>query len=232
MGEFEGRQVVVTGGTGGLGRAVVSGLLARGATCHVPCYDSRELAGHALWDHERVHVTEGVDLTDEAATTKFFAPLDGLFASVHLAGGFAMAPIADTRAADLERMFRLNALTCFLASREAVGAMRRGGSAGRIVNVAARPGLSPVGGMLAYTTSKAAVVALTKAMAAELIDDGILVNAVAPSIMDTPQNRAAMPDADFDAWPKVEQVASAITYLASTGNTLTTGFVMPVYGRA
>lgn len=232
MGDFEGRGVVVTGGTGGLGRAVVAGLVARGATCHVPCYDPQELAGDPLWDHSAVHVTKGIDLTDEAATTAFFAPLGGLFSSIHLAGGFAMAPIADTRAADLERMFRLNVLTCFLASREAVVAMRKGTGGGRIVNVAARPGLTPVGGMLAYTTSKAAVVAMTRAMAAELHDERILVNAVAPSIMDTPQNRTAMPDADFDAWPKVEEVAASIIYLASTGNTLTTGFVMPVYGRA
>ena len=86
--------------------------------------------------------------------------------------------------------------------------------------------------MLAHSTSKAAVASLTQCLAKEVLDDGILVNAVAPSIMDTPANRAVMPDADFDAWPKVEEVARAMVWLASPANTLTTGTLVPVYGRA
>ena len=86
--------------------------------------------------------------------------------------------------------------------------------------------------MLAYVTSKAAVASMTRCLACELLEQGILVNAIAPSIMDTPANRAAMPEADFDAWPKVDEVASAIEGLAAPGNTLTTGAIIPVYGRA
>jgi NAD(P)-dependent dehydrogenase (short-subunit alcohol dehydrogenase family) len=133
-------------------------------------------------------------------------------------------------------MMRLNAGTCFLCCREAVKAMRAAGrpaeDGGRIVNVIARPAIEPTGGMLAYSTSKAAVASLTQCLAKEVVDDGILVNAVAPSIMDTPANRAAMPDADFDAWPKVEEVARTMVWLASPANALTTGTLVPVYGRA
>ena len=147
-----------------------------------------------------------------------------------------MAPVADIGQADFEAMMRLNAGTCFLCCREAVKAMRRSGrpagDAGRIVNVIARPALEPTGGMLAYSTSKAAVASLTECLAREVQEEGILVNAVAPSIMDTPANRAAMPDADFDAWPKVEEVARAMVWLASPANALTTGALVPVYGRA
>ena len=156
----------------------------------------------------------------------------GLWASVHLAGGFNMATVENTTAADFLGMFATNTLSCFLCSREAVRAMRAGGkSGGRIVNVAARPALMPTGGMIAYSTSKAAVASLTQCLAEEVKGDGILVNAVAPSLMDTPANRASMPHADYSTWPKVEQVADAILFLASPANGLTSGTVMPVYGR-
>jgi NAD(P)-dependent dehydrogenase (short-subunit alcohol dehydrogenase family) len=150
-----------------------------------------------------------------------------------LAGAFAMAPVVDTSAADLRSMFEVNALTCFLCCREAVRRMRRagGGAGGRIVNVAARPAVAPVGGMLAYSVSKAAVASLTRSLAEEVKGDEILVNAVLPSVMDTPANRAAMPKVDASAWPKVEQVADAIAFLASPANALTSGALVPVYGK-
>ena len=132
---------------------------------------------------------------------------------------------------DFEGMLRLNAGTCFLCCREAVKAMRRAGGGGRIVNVIARPALQPCGGMLAYSTSKAAVASMTQCLAHELVEEGILVNAVAPSIMDTPANRAGMPDADFDAWPKVAEVAEMLCFLASHSNAVTSGSLVPVYGR-
>ena len=110
--------------------------------------------------------------------------------------------------------------------------MRSSGSEGRIVNVAARPALEPAGGMLAYTTSKAAVASITECLAKEVIQEGILVNAVVPSIMDTPANRAGMPDADFSSWPSVKFVADTIVGLASPSNQLTSGALVPVYGKA
>jgi NAD(P)-dependent dehydrogenase (short-subunit alcohol dehydrogenase family) len=105
---------------------------------------------------------------------------------------------------------------------------------GRIVSVAARAALEwrSGAGMVAYTASKAAVAALTAALAEEVAKDGILVNAVAPSIMDTPANRKSMPKANYDLWPKVEEVAATIMFLASPENRVTRGAVVPVYGRS
>src|SRR4029079_12833333 len=116
--------------------------------------------------------------------------------------------------------------------REGVRSIRRSGGGGRIVNVAARPVVSPAPGMTAYVASKAAVAAITQSLAAELAADRILVNAVLPSIIDTPANRAAMPKADHAAWPKPAEIAEAIGFLASPDNTLTSGALLPVYGRA
>ena len=125
-----------------------------------------------------------------------------------------------------------NFIACFLCCRAAVKAMGKDG--GRIVNVAARPALEwrSGSGMVAYASSKAAVAAMTAALAEEVVKDGILVNAVAPSTMDTPANRKAMPNADFAAWPKVEEVAATIAYLASPDNAVTRGGIVPVYGKS
>lgn len=227
---FNDRHVVVTGGTGGLGKAVVRRLVAAGAHCHLPHPDADTtiagLEGDAITLYPRL------DLTDEAAVTEFYAGLPVLWASIHLAGGFAMAPIEETSLDDFLGQMRINTQTCFLTCREAVKAMKRSGQGGRIVNVAARPGLEPRSGagMPAYTASKAAVAALTEALGEALAGDGILVNAVAPSIIDTPANRSAMPDADHDAWPKPEQIAETITWLASPDNTVTRSALVPVYG--
>ena len=126
----------------------------------------------------------------------------------------------------------MNFVTAFLCCRAAVNAMTRTGAGGRIVNVATRPALEwrAGAGMVAYAASKAAVAALTVALAEEVVQAGILVNAVAPSTMDTPANRRAMPKADHDAWPKVEEVAATILFLASPENRVTRGGVVPVYG--
>ena len=225
-------RVVVTGGTGGLGAAVVEALLARGAEVHVPILEA-ELPAHLAWRGDaRVHATTVRSLDDEAQVAALYAALPELWASIHLVGGFAMAPIEQATLASFEQQWRLNAVTCFLATREAIRAMRRGGQGGRIVNVAARPVVQPAKGMIAYTASKAAVVAITETAAAEALADGILVNAVLPSIIDTPVNRRAQPDADFSAWPKPAEIAEAIAFLASPANALTTGTRVPVYGRA
>ena len=145
-----------------------------------------------------------------------------------------MARVGETRKKDLMAQVEMNFVTAFLCCSAAVNVMARVGRGGRIVNVAARPALEwrAGAGMAAYTASKAAVAALTVALAEEVASDGILVNAVAPSIMDTPANRAAMPKADYAAWPKVEQVAATILFLASPENQVTRGATVPVYGKA
>lgn len=238
---LQGAEVVVTGGTGALGRAVVAALLEEGAVCHVPNLDPSELAGFPHAHDPRVCMAEGVDLTDEAAVTRFYAGLPGLWGSVQVAGGFAMAPLLDTTAADFERQFRMNTLSCFLCTREAVRAIRRrdpaafgGHAGGRIVTVSARPGVEPRlgAGMAAYSSAKAAVAALTQALGEELAGEGILVNAVVPAIIDTPANRAAMPGADHDRWPRPDAIARTIRFLLLPDNRTTRGGLVPVYGCA
>jgi len=220
--------IVVTGATGALGAGVVEVLLARGATVYVPMIDAQ---APARWD-ARVHATPRVSLDDEAQVSAYYESLPELWASIHLVGGFAMAPIAETSLADFEKQWRLNAVTCFLACREAVKAIRKSGGGGRIVNVAARPVVMPTGGMLAYVAAKAAVAAITQSLAAEVIGERILVNAIVPSIIDTPANRAAMPTADHASWPTPAEIAETVAFLASKQNALTNGSLVPVYGRA
>lgn len=226
--ELEGRQVVVTGAAGGLGPAVVDALLAAGATCHLPV----RRRGEGVRPAARVVLEEGVDLTDEAAVRAFYAARPPLWASVHVAGGFQAAPILDTALGDLRKQLDLNLTTAFLCCREAARNMRAGSGGGRIVNVGSRAAVAPAGGSVAYTVAKAGVAALTQALGDELRGDGILVNAVLPSIIDTPANRAAMPKADHARWPKPAEVAAAIAWLVSPANQLTSGALVPVYGAA
>jgi NAD(P)-dependent dehydrogenase (short-subunit alcohol dehydrogenase family) len=229
--DYRDRHVIVTGGTGALGAAVVGALVEAGAICHVPYVVAAEAERFALRQHERVKLVAMSDLADEADVARLYGSVDRLWASIHLVGGFAMAEVAQTTKTELMKQIEMNLVTSFLCSRGAVNAMT--GRGGRIVNVAARPVLEPRSGagMAAYTASKAAVVAFTIALSEEVAKLGILVNAVAPSIMDTPANRAAMPKADHAAWPKVEEVAATILFLASPQNAVTRGAIVPVYGK-
>jgi NAD(P)-dependent dehydrogenase (short-subunit alcohol dehydrogenase family) len=229
---FAGRHVVVTGGTGALGTSLVGALLQAGAHCHVPFRGATVDAHFEHAQNRSVTLYPGIDVVDETAVEKFYTGLPAAWASIHLAGGFAASKIADTTKADLMQMIKMNLVSAFLCAREA--AKRMAGEGGRIVNVAARPAVEPRSGsgMTAYTVSKAGVAALTAALAEEIAADNILVNAVAPSIMDTPVNRAAMPKADHAKWPKVEEVAATILFLASPENKVTRGAVVPVYGKS
>jgi NAD(P)-dependent dehydrogenase (short-subunit alcohol dehydrogenase family) len=223
--------VVITGGTGGLGASVVEAFLERGDDVHLPMFE-QELPAHLAWrGDKRVHAKH-MSLDDEAVVAAFYGALPSLWASIHLVGGFAMTPIAETSLADFEKQWRMNTVTCFLGCREAVKAIRKSGKGGRIVNVSARPALQPAGGMLAYASSKAAVASITQCLAAEVLEDNILVNAVVPSIIDTPVNRKSMPKADYTKWPTPAQIAAEISFLASETNALTSGTLVPVYGRA
>jgi NAD(P)-dependent dehydrogenase (short-subunit alcohol dehydrogenase family) len=231
--DFSGVHVVVTGGTGALGAAVVQVLVESGATCHIPAHRAPDPARFVLATHERVRVVPNVDLADEAAVAKFYSSLPALWASIHTAGAFAMAPVVQTSLADFRSMLDTNAVTCFLCCREAVKKIRATGtSGGRIVNVGSKPSLIPTGGMIAYTASKAAVASITQSLSEELAGEQIWVNAVIPSTMDTPANRASMPKADFAKWPRVEEVAATIAFLASPQNAVTRGALTPVYGRS
>jgi NAD(P)-dependent dehydrogenase (short-subunit alcohol dehydrogenase family) len=230
--DFRDRHVVVTGGAGALGTAVVARLIEVGALCHVPCLNEAEAARFRLRDHKQVTVTVTGSLADETAIEKFYGEITTLWASIHTVGGFAASPLRQTDLTTIRQQLEMNLLSCILCCRAAVRGMAAGG--GRIVNVAARPALEwrSGAGMTAYAASKAGVAALTAALAEEVAKDGILVNAVAPSVMDTPANRQAMPKADHALWPKVDEVAATIAFLASPENRVTRGAIVPVYGKS
>jgi NAD(P)-dependent dehydrogenase (short-subunit alcohol dehydrogenase family) len=225
--DFAGKHVVVSGGKGALGRAVIEAFVAAGAVCHVP-HRGAAPADLGARMGDRLRLVAGVDLADEAHVTSFYADLPALWASVHAAGGFAAAPVTATTLADLRAQLDQNLVSAFLCSREAVRRMGAGG--GRVVNVASRAALEPTGGSLAYTIAKAGVVALTRALADEVKPAGVLVNAVVPSTIDTPANRAAMtsPPEVVARWSKPADIAATILWLASADNRLTTGAALPV----
>jgi NAD(P)-dependent dehydrogenase (short-subunit alcohol dehydrogenase family) len=229
--DFSNRHVVITGGAGTLGTAVTGALLAAGATCTVPYVHEAEAQRFPHRGDAKVTLIKVADLADETTVVKLYGGTT-LWASIHIAGGFAPGTVAETDRTALMAQIDSNLVSCFLCCRAAMKAMARDG--GRIVNVAARPALEwrTGAGMAAYTIAKTGVAALTTALAEEVAKNGILVNAVAPSIMDTPANRQAMPKANFDAWPKVEDVASTIMFLASPGNKVTRGAIVPVYGKS
>lgn len=226
---LENRVAIVTGGTGALGRAVVRRLLAAGARVHVTWRSKDEV--EALQDYlgrdaSKVSLHE-VDLTRAARVTETYERIADdhgrLDVLCNIAGGFAMASLEDTEPAVWERMFAINATTAFLSCRAAAPHMRRR-RYGRIVNVAAGPALR--GGaakMSAYGAAKAAVLNLTYTLAAELKPDGITVNAIVPSIIDTAANRKAMPEADTSPWLDPDEIAEVVGFLVSEAAGIVTG---------
>jgi NAD(P)-dependent dehydrogenase (short-subunit alcohol dehydrogenase family) len=229
MNEFQDLHVVVTGATGELGATVAEALLARGAICHLPVRSASKLAPSLA----RAHVVSSVDLSDETAVTAFYEGVPSLWASIHCAGAFAYTPLAAAVGSELERMWQVNARATYLCARAAALRMRSGGRGGRLVNVVARQALEPRRGaaMVPYAMSKAALVALTVALAEELVPDRIQVNAVAPSILDTPANRSNMPTADYSKWVSLADVSRSILFLASK-ECAASGTVMPIFGAA
>jgi NAD(P)-dependent dehydrogenase (short-subunit alcohol dehydrogenase family) len=187
---FNNRTVIVTGGTGALSTAVVGVLLADGARCFVPYRRDAEVDSFPYKD--RVTLVSRCDLTDEADVRRLYGGVTNLWASIRLAGGFAMGDMSATDKTSLMQMLN-NFVSCYLCCRAALGAF--GSPGGRIVNVASRPALEPRSGSgtTAYTASKSAVAALTQALAAEVAGRNVLVNAIAPSIIDTPGPQCPRP---------------------------------------
>ncbi|MDZ7692455.1 MAG: SDR family NAD(P)-dependent oxidoreductase [Balneolaceae bacterium] len=236
---LDDRHIVVTGGAGSLGTAVMELLLKAGAQCSVPCFNDEELESFSLRENSSVFTKTPVDLGNEEQCQDFYESAveeqGNLWASIHIAGGFGMGSIEETPLSGFNKQLQMNTVTCYNSCRAAVHWMRKSShNGGRIVNIASQPGIEPRQGegMTAYTVAKAGVAALTESLAAEVVEDDILVNAIAPSIIDTPANRNAMPDANYDDWPKPEQLAQQIGYLVSTSNEVTRGGIIPVYGRS
>src|SRR5271167_4602319 len=167
--DLRDRHIVVTGGAGALGTAVVTALIEAGAKCHVPCFDEAEAKRFSLRDHRQVTVMVAGNLADETMVDRVYAGIAPLWASIHIAGGFAAGALAQTPVATIRQQIDMNLISCMLCCRAAVQAMA--GKGGRIVNVAARPALEwRIGaGMTAYATSKAGVAAFTTALAEEVV---------------------------------------------------------------
>ena len=224
------RSVVVTGGTGGLGAAVTQAFLDDGWRVVVPWVEERELA--RVQSHERL-ATVRADLMDRDSAAGVVAEAGGeLRALVNLVGGFSQGGrVHETPVEDFEAQLRLNLRPTYLMCAAAIPAMLAAGG-GAIVCVSSRAALRPFPGAAGYITAKAAVLALVDALHAEYRDDGIRTNAILPSTIDTPANRRAMPDADFDRWVKPQEIARVIGFLCSDDAAVTSGAHVPVYGRA
>lgn len=222
--------VVVTGGTGGLGSAVTQTLLADGWHVVVPYHDEREL--ERVEQHERLELVEA-DLFEPLAAAAVIARAAGrVDALVNLVGGYeAAGRIHETPIEDFERQFRLNLRPTYLMCHAALPRMLDQG-AGSIVCVSTRAVLRPFAGAAGYIASKAAVLAFVDALSVEYTKDGVRTNAILPSVIDTPANRAGRPDADHARWVKPDEIAAVIRFLCSDDSAPTSGAHIPVYGRA
>ena len=227
------RTVLITGATGAVGAAVVDVMLEAGwqvvATWVVP--DERE----GMQEREGLELVQA-DLLHESdvsdAVTRAAFGGGGLRAVVNLVGGYAAgAPLHETSLEDFEKLFRLNLRPTFLVTRAAVPFMLDAGG-GSIVCVSARAAVQPFGGAVGYISSKAAVLAFAQAVAADYRDRGVRCNAVLPSVVDTPANRKAQPDADHSRWVAPVEIARVIRFLCSDESAPVSGAAVPVYGRA
>ena len=226
------RIIAITGASGVLGSAVAKAAVAQGA--RVALIDHSDRLAHGLDDGDNVLTLGGVDLTDhaaaQAAITAVVQRFGGLDALLNIAGGFVWEKHEGGSPETWPRMFRLNVLTAANACRAAIPYLKRS-AAGRIVNVGANGALKAGVGMGGYAAAKAGVHSLTQALADELKGDGITVNAVLPSIMDTPTNRADLPKADVSTWVAPADLAAVMLFLASEAAVAVTGALIPVTGR-
>ena len=225
---MNGKVVVITGASGALGTVVAAAALARGARVAGLDHEPSQLPATP----DRIELG-GVDLSDAAAAKTaidavmaHFGKLDAL---VNIAGGFTFEAVAEGDPRSWQHMYALNVLTALNASRSALPHLAAS-AAGRIVNVGAMGALQAGAGMGAYAASKAGVHRLTEALAAEW-KGTITVNAVLPSIIDTPANRASMPKADFTKWVRPQELAEVILFLLSDAASAVTGALLPVNGR-
>jgi NAD(P)-dependent dehydrogenase (short-subunit alcohol dehydrogenase family) len=223
--------VLVAGGTGALGTAVVHELLDAGYDCSATWIVDVELErGRAEFGDRAQYIR--ADLIDPAGAEEAVAAVTDLEAVVNLVGGFASGPLVhETEAEDFDRMLRLNLTPAFNLAHAAMPRLvERGG--GAFVAVSARPALRPFAGASSYVTAKAAVLAFVQALDADYRSQGVRANAILPSVIDTPANRVAEPDADHSKWVQPAEIAKVVRFLVSDDARVVTGGAIPVYGRA
>lgn len=239
MNPMQNQVALVTGGTGALGGAVVEALLAAGASVVVPYQREGDL--EALRSRLKLAADAPLsgaqlDLTDEQAVQAYYRSVaqqqGGLDVLVNAAGGFAGGqPVHEAGWEVWQQQLDLNLKTTVLSCAAAVPHMiSRGG--GAIVNVGTRTATQSAANLAAYAASKRALLQLTEALAAELRDHAITVNSVLPSVIDTPANRGAMPQADYSAWVSPAAIARVILFLVGSDARIISGAHLPVYGKA
>ena len=222
--------VLVTGGTGGLGAAVTQAFLDSGWRVVVPWIAESEL--ERVQAHDRLELVRADLFDPDAVAGAVRTAGPSLRAAVNLVGGFAIHDrIHETAIETFEEQLRLNLRPTYLVCAAALPVLLAAGG-GAIVCVSSRAALKPFSGAAGYIVAKAAVLAFVDALATEYRDDGIRANAILPSVIDTPANRASMPDSDHAKWVAPEQVASVVRFLCEDGAGVVSGAHVPVYGRA
>lgn len=233
--DFTGQVVIVTGAGGNLGLAVTQALASRGATLALADRQQANLdrAAAGLGGTERVLIA-GADVRTREGATRIVAETLARFgrvdALVNTVGSFKMAKVADAAADDWAQLMDLNALSALRLS-EAVLPTMQAQAYGRIVHVAAGAGLRSFAGGGVYAASKAALLRITEALSDENKALGITANCILPGMIDTPQNRAAMPDADTSLWLAADDIAAVVAFLVSRAAGAVTGAAIPVTGR-
>jgi NAD(P)-dependent dehydrogenase (short-subunit alcohol dehydrogenase family) len=228
-------RVLVSGATGTLGAAVFRAFSAAGARVAVVDVSTEIPASLEIADSKRHISLLGTDLTKlgqaKAAVEKVVDTFGGLDVLVNVAGGFHWEKIENGDLDVWDRMYTINLKTALNASHAAIPSIASSGNRGRIINIGAGAATKAAAGMGAYTASKSAVLRLTEDLSEELKDRGVTVNAVLPGTIDTPQNRAAMPDADHSRWVAADDIAAVIVFLASESARAITGAAIPVFGK-
>lgn len=234
---LKGKVALITGGTGGLGKPVVSEFLAEGAKVICTYVVNKDLRDcePLVRKHKANFLPVKADVTEEKQVARVIKKtLDGfgkIDVLVNIVGAFTYAKIVDTSEEEWDRMMSINLKSVFLCSKAVLPHMIRQ-NYGKIINISSRPALKGSAGVGAYAASKAGVLNLTETIADEVRGYDINVNAVLPSTIDTPGNRKSMPEADFTKWVKPEEIAKVIVFLASDDSKPISGAGIPVYGKA
>jgi NAD(P)-dependent dehydrogenase (short-subunit alcohol dehydrogenase family) len=228
------KTIVVTGGTGALGASISLAFLATGARV-IATYRKQDEYNALTKKAGESLSGVSLDATDEGAVAKFVAETESKYGAIDAlviaVGGYAAGKqLWETDLATYEQMLNLNLRAAFVITRAVLPGMIRK-NAGAIVNVASKAGYGHAAGAAMYAASKAGVMALFDSLAEEVKPYNINVNSIVPSIMDTPANRRAMPEADFNVWPKTDDIAKVVVYLCSEDARVIRGAAVPVYGR-